>query len=328
MLKELDKLPISVVMSVFREPENYLRESIESILNQTFKNFEFLIAIDNPNNEKAIEVIGEYAKVDDRVRFFINEENLGPAISRNNLIKKSKGKYIAIMDGDDICLPSRLKEQIEFMEYDKETAILGTLAYKMDADGLVYGILNTPIKEKYIAIYLKNGFMPVIHPSIMVRRDVYMHLGFYKNIREAQDYDFLLRAYYAGFKIRNLNKLLLKYRIHSHKHKISSNKSWRQYINVKQALKTYTKNSNINSAINCDNEKTNDNNNFNNFIANVFEKIFNFSRTHFVLAMDYKNKGNIPLFTIHFLLSFVSPHHAEYIYRLIKTKVMCKINKT
>lgn len=310
-------LPISVVMSVFREPENYLRDSIESILNQNFKNFEFLIAIDDPNNEKAIEVISEYAKADNRIKFFVNKKNLGQAISRNNLINKAIGNYIAIMDGDDISLPSRLEEQFEFMENNIHVGILGTLAYKIDEKGEIYGIMNAPTNEKCIEAYIKSGLMPVVHPSIMVRKEIYLSLGLYKPV-VVEDYEFILRAFLSNIKIFNLEKVLLKYRVHSHSYKITQTKRWLQYHTVKYILQGKTLSFNQHD--------------YENFIKikskqTLFLKLFNFASRHFILAMDYKSKRKWISFAFHFLLSFISPHQVEEIFRIIRIKLICKVSK-
>ncbi|MCM8808462.1 MAG: glycosyltransferase [Candidatus Omnitrophica bacterium] len=320
-------LPVSVIMSVFREPENYLRESIESILNQTFKDFEFLIAIDDPNNERAIEIVSEYAKVDNRIKLFVNEKNLGLALSLNRLIEKAKGKYIARMDGDDVSFPERIKEQVKFMEDNPEIDILGTLGFKMDFDGTVYGVFNLPTDEKCIAIYLKNGFNPILHPSMMVKKEVFIFLNLYKNIPALEDYDFLLRAYLAGFKIKNLDKILLKFRVHSHKFRISSEKAWVQYIYTKKVIKFYIKQSNLNYCISEHEKKE-----FempNKFTYKIYKTLFNFSRKHFILAADYRDKKNFFAFIYHFVLALISPHRAEIFYRLIKTKLLCRLyNRT
>lgn len=310
-------LPVSVIMSIFREPENYLRESIESILNQTFKNFEFLIAIDDPNNERAIEVISEYAKADDRIKFFVNEKNLGPAISRNNLINKAIGNYIAIMDGDDISLPSRLEEQFEFMKNNPSIGILGTLVYKTDEKGEIYGIINIPTNEKCIEVYIKSGLMPVIHPSIMVRKEVYISLGLYRPVI-VEDYEFVFRAFLSNIKIFNLKKVLLKYRVHSHSYKISQTKYWLQYQTLKyisQGRSLIFNQHDYENFIKIKNKKT------------FSLKLFNFASKHFILAMDYKSRRKWLFFAFHFFLSFISPHQVEIIFRIIKAKLICRVSK-
>jgi len=123
---------ISVVMTTYREPEEYLRKSIESILNQTFEDFEFIIVLDDPNNERNEKLIEEYAKKDNRIVFLKNERNLGRGASRNRAIDIAKGKYIAIIDADDIALPERLEKQFNFLEENEDVDLLFTWAYWID----------------------------------------------------------------------------------------------------------------------------------------------------------------------------------------------------
>jgi len=317
----ISKPLVSVIMSVYKEPEAYLRASIESILNQTFKDFEFLIAIDDPQNNEVVKVVKEYAKSDDRIKYFINEENLGLPTSLNLLISKSKGEYLARMDGDDISLEHRLEKQIEYMEENNDIGILGTLAYKMDESGIIYGTLNMPTNEKHIDIYFNNGMNPLIHPSIIVRRKVYEKLGGYRcEFIHAEDYDFYCRARKIGIKLQNLNHFLLKYRVHSHKYKISYN-SYLQYKSAKFIAKSYK------SQIRDDEyyaffKKLNSD----DYLDEIFAKLYTFSRTHFIKATDFKSKNKTIKFLMHFLLSCISPHHLDVIFRAIKTKFSCRLD--
>ena len=103
---------ISVIMSTYKEDEELLRESIESILNQTYKDIEFIIILDYPDNEIHQKVICEYASKDKRVHFYINQKNLGLTKSLNRGISLCTGDYIARMDADDISLSDRLEKQL------------------------------------------------------------------------------------------------------------------------------------------------------------------------------------------------------------------------
>jgi len=114
---------VSIVMSVYNA-QKYLDEAIESILNQTYSNFEFII-INDGSTDKSLEIIENYAKKDSRI-IVINRENKGLIYSLNEGIRKANGKYIARMDADDISLPQRLEKQVEFMEKNKNIGICGT----------------------------------------------------------------------------------------------------------------------------------------------------------------------------------------------------------
>ena len=114
---------VTVLMPVYN-CEKYLRESIESILNQTFKDFEFLI-INDGSSDKSAEIVESYN--DNRINFVQNEKNIGLAASLNRGLDIAKGEYIARMDADDISLPERLEKQVRFMETNPQIGICGQL---------------------------------------------------------------------------------------------------------------------------------------------------------------------------------------------------------
>ena len=107
---------VSVIMSTYKEKEKFLREAIESILNQSFQDFEFIIILDNPDNELHISIIEEYALKDKRIRFYKNETNLGLTQSLNIGLSLAKGKYICRMDADDISENNRIELQKYYLE--------------------------------------------------------------------------------------------------------------------------------------------------------------------------------------------------------------------
>ena len=182
----INKPLVSVIMSVYKEPEEYIRKAIESILNQTFENFEFLIALDNPENQVAMQVIKEYAEKDERIRFYINEKNMGLPRSLNFVISKSLGSFIFRMDADDISLPHRLEIQVDYLK-NSDVGILGSWGYKMNEKDENYGVFKVPTDEECIRIYLESGFTPMIHPSIAVRREVFQITKGYRNFQYVED---------------------------------------------------------------------------------------------------------------------------------------------
>ena len=138
---------ISVIMSVYNEPKEYLIRSIESILNQTFKDFEFIVILDNPKNEIARNIAKEYSLKDERIVFIKNEENIGLTKSLNKGISISKGKFIARMDADDISHPKRFEEQISFLNKNNEYGLCGTKAYLIDENGKILENLVHPLNN-------------------------------------------------------------------------------------------------------------------------------------------------------------------------------------
>lgn len=102
-------------MSGYKEDIRYLKESINSILNQTYTDFELIFLLDNPSNKDITDLLNDYCKKDKRIRFFINEENLALAKTLNKALTFVKGEYIARMDADDVSMPNRLEAQLNYL---------------------------------------------------------------------------------------------------------------------------------------------------------------------------------------------------------------------
>ena len=166
-------LEVSVVMSVYNG-EKYLKETIESILKQTFTNFEFII-INDGSSDRSANIVGSY---DDSRIVFIQQENSGLAAALNRGIKIAKGKYIARMDADDRSHPERLFKQIEFMNEHPNCVLLGTQAIVMKEDGEELFKTTLPTSDKTIKSYLplRN---PFYHGSVMFRKTVFQEAGGY-----------------------------------------------------------------------------------------------------------------------------------------------------
>lgn len=203
---------ISVIMSTYKEPENYLRKSIESILNQTFRDFEFIIILDNPSNKEHERIIKEYIKKDKRVIFFKNERNLGRGASKNKAIYFAKGKYIAIMDADDIALPERLEKQFNFLEENEDVDLLFTWAYWIDEkDNIIKRFTPERYKVKNIEKYFFKEHL-FMHPSMMAKAEVLKKMKYNKYLLSSEDYDFWIRCILNNYKFDILEEYLLKYR--------------------------------------------------------------------------------------------------------------------
>ena len=237
---------ISIIMSTYKEEETLLRESIESILNQTFKDFEFIIILDYPDNNLHKKIIEEYSKIDNRIRFFVNEKNLGLTGSLNRGLSLAKGEYIARMDADDISLPNRLEKQIEYLnKYSHD--LIGGITQMIDEEGnSIYSIQKVPTDFNKIKKALRYG-QCIAHPTWLGKKEVFDCLNGYRNIPLCEDFDFTLRAVLNGFKISNLNETVLKYRMT--KNSISRNNLYDQYLYMKYITNEYS-NGNIASVEN------------------------------------------------------------------------------
>ena len=202
---------ISVVMTAYNT-EKYIKEAIESILNQTFKNFEFII-VDDGSTDNTRLIIEEYAKKDGRIKVIYNETNLGIVFSSNKAIKIAKGKYIAIMDSDDISKASRLEQQFAFMESNPKVGVCGTNVILINKDGQKIGYKSFPETDEKCkkAFFFCN---PFAHNTVMLRRECFDEFGYYDNdFLNAQDLEIYMR-FGQKYKLHNLQEYLVYYRIH------------------------------------------------------------------------------------------------------------------
>jgi glycosyltransferase involved in cell wall biosynthesis len=202
------EISISVIVPSYNS-ERYLRESIESILNQTFGDFE-LIIVNDGSTDSSPEIIKEYSKKDRRVKFLNNPKNLGLQKSLNKAISEAKGKYIARMDADDISLPTRLETQYNYLEKNKDVFLVGSSAWIIDEDGKRIGALRKfDVPNKIKSKLEKRN--PIIHPSVMFRAEA--RFRYRDKFVCSEDYDLYLRILSKGLKITNLEEFLLEYRI-------------------------------------------------------------------------------------------------------------------
>lgn len=195
---------VSVLMPVYNMKEEYLRESIESILNQTFTDFEFII-LDDCSAEDIQPIIKSYK--DDRIKFYKNIENLGIAQTRNKLMDIANGEYLALMDADDISLPLRLEKQVEFLDKNPDVSIVSS-AYETFPQKQV---VVHPESVRYMD--LLNGCV-IANPAAMVRKKDFekYNLRYKREFVCCQDYEIWARAI-KFLKIANLEEVLLKYRL-------------------------------------------------------------------------------------------------------------------
>lgn len=135
---------LSIIMSVYSEPIEWMRLSVDSILNQSYKDFEFIIINDKPDRKENRELLDVYKHKDNRIVLINNKVNLGLTKSLNIGLLAAKGEYIARMDADDISLPDRLKQQVDFLDTHPEVSIVGCSAYKIDEEGNVIDKLIKP----------------------------------------------------------------------------------------------------------------------------------------------------------------------------------------
>ena len=230
---------VSVIMSTYKEEEIFLRQAIESILNQTYKDFEYIIILDNAYNYLHIRIITEYAILDKRIKFYVNEKNMGLTASLNKGLGLAKGKYICRMDADDISINKRIENQKRYLE-ENNYDLIGGISQMIDENGKsIYSIKKVPTNMDKIKKALRYNQI-ISHPTWFGKKEVFDKLNGYRNMPLCEDYDFTLRAVLNGYKISNIDETVLKYRMTSSS--ISRSNLYEQYLFARFITKKYSKN--------------------------------------------------------------------------------------
>jgi glycosyltransferase involved in cell wall biosynthesis len=198
---------VSVIMSVYNG-QRYLEEAVDSILNQTFKNFEFIV-IDDGSTDKTPETLRDYAQKDSRIKVITNSQNIGLTRSLNRGIKIARGEYIARMDADDISMPERLEKQISVFETHERIGCVGCNVLVVDKEGELIKKVRLPKTDVTLHLRKRNCF---VHGSLVFSRKALSAVGGYNpEMKLAQDYDLLLRLS-KKYKTSYVNDFLYKLR--------------------------------------------------------------------------------------------------------------------
>lgn len=209
---ETDTPAVSVIMAVYNG-QRYLAEAIDSILAQTFTDFEFII-IDDGSSDQSGRILSDYAAKDPRIRPF-TRPNRGLTCSLNEAIRLSRGHYIARMDADDVALPNRFELQVKYLDENPCCVAVGAANLIIDPDGMPIYECHGPLTHCQIDNqHLYHGGGGLSHPVVMMRHDALIKIGGYcERFRTAQDLDLFLRLGEIG-QLANLPDVLLKYREH------------------------------------------------------------------------------------------------------------------
>lgn len=227
---------ISVIMSTYREPLRYIKQSTDSILNQSCRDLEFVIIVDDPDNNELIAYLKSLAAQDHRITVSINEKNCGLTESLNRAKRLARGDYIARMDADDISEADRLETQLNYL-LEQDYDLVGCNVRDMDENGeLLSGhVTSLPTKDRAIKEYLKTN-SAILHPTWFAKREIY-DLFDYIDFPACEDYEFLVRIALAGKKIGNVREPKLRYRIN--RESISANKKVIQKTSQYYVRKNY-----------------------------------------------------------------------------------------
>ena len=197
---------ISVIMSVYKEPLNWIQESIDSILHQTISDFEFIIINDNPDDKQLRVFLEKNQKNDNRIKVIYNETNIGLTKSLNKGLQQAKGKYIARMDADDISYSSRFEQQIIFLQNNPHIGICGS---SIELFGCKSGIIEYAYDNNDVFLFLETC---CAHPTVMIRSEIFKSNRYNESLRVSQDFDLWTTLYGKGFCFGNIKQPLLKYR--------------------------------------------------------------------------------------------------------------------
>lgn len=198
-------------MSVYN-CERYLKPAVDSILNQTYLDFEFLI-LDDGSTDASVRILQNYAAQDHRIRLKMRE-NRGIAKTSNELLALAQGEFIARMDADDVALPDRFARQVEFLQQHPEVVCVGGAIDWINEKGNLLGHCSMPVENAELQQLLLGGISMLHHPTAMMRRSALLQVGGYNETMIASsDLDLWLRLGELG-KLANLSDTVLRYRLH------------------------------------------------------------------------------------------------------------------
>lgn len=202
---------VSVIISAYNN-EQFIKESIASILGQTYNNIEVLIA-DDGSTDGTRAILNQLEKEDNRIKCFHNSRNLGLMLTRKKLIDFAKGKYIAFQDTDDISYPKRIELLVKELEEHPELALCGANFKRPFPNwGLEY-VSSFPLSHAEICKSIANGIVPFIGSVLLIRRHIFFEIGYrdFFDRRGWEDYDFILRVA-ERYQVGNINEVLYEYR--------------------------------------------------------------------------------------------------------------------
>lgn len=220
----MGKALVSVIMANFNTKIAYLKESMDSILSQTYSNLEFII-VDDASTDDSLSFIKDYD--DNRIKLIVNQNNLGLTASLNKAISISKGKYIARMDSDDISLPYRIERQVQFMDKHPDVIVCGTWFEKFGDENAIRKPIIDDSDYYRCQLLFSNTPITICHPSVMMRKTLLdnFHIYYDESIKKSQDYAMWVECSKYG-EIAIMNEVLLRYRTHTSQ--ISSDRTGEQ----------------------------------------------------------------------------------------------------
>ncbi|KJU82297.1 glycosyltransferase [Candidatus Magnetobacterium bavaricum] len=201
---------LTVIIATYKENVDYLKNCIDSILSQTYDDFELFVIVEP--DETNMDLLNKFTLTDKRLKVLQYPERLGIANSRNKGIIESRGAFIALADGDDYYNAARFERQVKFLKNNPEISVVGSNMYLVDEKNNIIGERTYPEKHKDI----KKQFlikMAIANPSVMVRKTDFDEVGYFdKDLSKAEDFDLWLRFLVHQKKLSNLSDSLVYYR--------------------------------------------------------------------------------------------------------------------
>jgi glycosyltransferase involved in cell wall biosynthesis len=195
-------------MSVYNG-ERFLSESIDSILCQTYRDYEFII-VDDGSSDNSFRILDSYAKENQNIKIIRNDSNIGLTKSLNKALLSARGNYVARMDADDISIDTRLEKQIDLLEQNVNVGLVSCNSIVIDENG--HAVKNVLMPLTINSLIRKRNYL--VHGSVIIRKDVLDKLGGYdEEMRYAQDYELWLRIT-GHYEIRCIEEYLYKCRVH------------------------------------------------------------------------------------------------------------------
>jgi len=203
---------ISVNMCVYRPHPVYFREAVQSILNQTFENFE-LVIVEDPSEVDGRELISDVLG-DRRIRYIHNDLRTGLIAQRNQALNESKADWVAILDADDVAVPTRLETQWRFIQEKPQVSVLGSWIEIINENGESVGIRRYPQHHQDIARTMRR-YNPIAQPAVFLHRNTALSVGGYQGEAYVEDFHLWCRLLKQGCTFANIPDTLTRYRVHS-----------------------------------------------------------------------------------------------------------------
>ncbi len=293
---------ISVLIPTYNV-EKYIRSAINSVINQTYINFE-IIVVDDGSSDQTFSILEEIKKNEPRLKLFKNEKNLGIVKTLNFGLSVSRGEYIVRMDGDDLCHPKKIEKQLDCLLKNENIALIGCDVMSIDENNNILNYIKTSHNVKCTKKTL-NYISPVLH-IWMCKKEIYNILGGYRELGGSEDYDFLLRLDNLGYTFYNLPFFGYSVRLRSGNTQTTRGLYQRKIVYYIRKLYEERKR--------CNNKDSFDIISRDKFTRSnrLIEKLHFIAVKNTYKALAYKGSGNYFMFIFFFILSLISPYQIRF----------------